>query len=73
MRSRTRRPTTAPWYVMPADHKWYRNWAVADVLVETLEEMDPQYPVARGTLGRQLDAVAAVGLGRVASADRPAP
>jgi PPK2 family polyphosphate:nucleotide phosphotransferase len=34
----------APWYVVPADDKDYRNWAVAEILVETLEEMDPQYP-----------------------------
>ena len=34
----------APWYIVPADHKWYRNWAVARLLIETLEEMDPRYP-----------------------------
>ncbi|RSM76976.1 polyphosphate kinase 2 family protein [Kibdelosporangium aridum] len=34
----------APWYVVPSDHKWYRNWAVSQLLLETLEEMDPQYP-----------------------------
>jgi len=34
----------APWYVVPADHKWYRNWAVGNILLETLEELDPQYP-----------------------------
>jgi PPK2 family polyphosphate:nucleotide phosphotransferase len=34
----------APWYVIPADHKWYRNWCVATTLIETLEDMDPQYP-----------------------------
>jgi PPK2 family polyphosphate:nucleotide phosphotransferase len=34
----------APWYVVPADHKWYRDWAVLTVLVETLRAMDPQYP-----------------------------
>jgi len=34
----------APWYVVPADHKWYRNWAVSNILIETLEEMDPRYP-----------------------------
>lgn len=34
----------APWYVVPADRKWYRNWAVASLLAETLEEMDPSYP-----------------------------
>jgi PPK2 family polyphosphate:nucleotide phosphotransferase len=35
----------APWYVVPADHKWYRNWAVTHLLTETLEELDPQWPV----------------------------
>jgi PPK2 family polyphosphate:nucleotide phosphotransferase len=34
----------APWYVVPADRKWYRNWAVSRIVVETLEAMDPQYP-----------------------------
>jgi PPK2 family polyphosphate:nucleotide phosphotransferase len=34
----------APWYVVPSDHKWYRNWAVSELLLETLEELDPQYP-----------------------------
>lgn len=35
---------TAPWYVVPADKKWYRNWVVDQVLLATLEEMNPQYP-----------------------------
>ena len=34
----------APWYVIPADRKWYRNWAVLNILVAALEEMDPQFP-----------------------------
>ncbi|HUP84337.1 MAG TPA: polyphosphate kinase 2 family protein [Acidimicrobiales bacterium] len=34
----------APWYVVPADHKWYRDWAVLSVIVDTMEQMDPQYP-----------------------------
>jgi PPK2 family polyphosphate:nucleotide phosphotransferase len=34
----------APWYVIPADRKWYRNWAVARILLETLTEMAPEYP-----------------------------
>jgi PPK2 family polyphosphate:nucleotide phosphotransferase len=33
-----------PWYAVPANHKWFRNWAVLRILVETLEAMDPQYP-----------------------------
>jgi PPK2 family polyphosphate:nucleotide phosphotransferase len=34
----------APWYVIPANRKWYRNWAVTDILVRTLERMAPKYP-----------------------------
>ncbi|MFD7446924.1 polyphosphate kinase 2 family protein [Streptomyces sp. NPDC059909] len=34
----------APWYVVPADRKWYRNWAVSRLLLEHLEALDPQYP-----------------------------
>jgi PPK2 family polyphosphate:nucleotide phosphotransferase len=34
----------APWYVIPADHKWFMRVAVAAVLVSTLAEVDPQYP-----------------------------
>jgi PPK2 family polyphosphate:nucleotide phosphotransferase len=35
----------APWYVIPADRKWYRNWAISTLLVETLERIDPRFPV----------------------------
>ncbi|MCW0211980.1 MAG: polyphosphate kinase 2 family protein [Pseudonocardia sp.] len=34
----------APWYVVPSDRKWYRNWAVAAILAETLDEMAPAFP-----------------------------
>jgi PPK2 family polyphosphate:nucleotide phosphotransferase len=34
----------APWYVVPGNRKWVRNVAVASLLVETLERMDPQLP-----------------------------
>lgn len=37
----------APWYVVPANDKDYRNWAVASILIETLEDMDPKYPQPR--------------------------
>jgi PPK2 family polyphosphate:nucleotide phosphotransferase len=36
--------SAAPWYIVPGDHKWYRQWAVARLLIETLSEMDPRYP-----------------------------
>ncbi|WP_229819108.1 MULTISPECIES: polyphosphate kinase 2 family protein [Streptomyces] len=34
----------APWYVVPADRKWYRNWAISTLLLEHLEALDPRYP-----------------------------
>jgi PPK2 family polyphosphate:nucleotide phosphotransferase len=34
----------APWYVVPSDDKAYRNWAIEQILHETLTEMNPQYP-----------------------------
>ncbi len=36
----------APWHVVPADRKWYRNWAVGRLLLEQLRGIDPQWPVA---------------------------
>jgi PPK2 family polyphosphate:nucleotide phosphotransferase len=34
----------APWYVVPANRKWYRNLVVSSILIDTLEDMDPRYP-----------------------------
>lgn len=34
----------APWYIVPSDHKWYRNLVVAEVLVEALRELGCEYP-----------------------------
>lgn len=34
----------APWYVVPANHKWYRDWVVASLLHDTLVGIDPQFP-----------------------------
>ncbi|MET8410971.1 PPK2 family polyphosphate kinase [Streptomyces sp. NPDC005195] len=36
----------APWFVVPADRKWYRNWAIGTLLLEHLEALDPRYPKA---------------------------
>ena len=36
----------APWYVIPANRKWFRDWAVMRILVDTLRAMDPKYPKA---------------------------
>ncbi len=34
----------APWYVVPGDHKWYRNWAVGQLLLEALQGMQLEWP-----------------------------
>jgi PPK2 family polyphosphate:nucleotide phosphotransferase len=34
----------APWYVIPANHKWFRNLAVSEILVEELDAMNLRYP-----------------------------
>lgn len=34
----------SPWYVVPADHKWYMRYLVSEILCDTLIDMDPQYP-----------------------------
>ncbi len=36
----------APWHVIPADKKWYRNLAIGHLLLDALEAMDPQWPKA---------------------------
>jgi len=36
----------APWYVVPADHKWYARWAVQQLLLTRLRALDPQWPPA---------------------------
>ena len=34
----------APWHVVPADRKWYRNWAITQLLCEQLEELGLRWP-----------------------------
>ncbi len=42
----------APWYIVPADHKWFRNWMVATKIVEKLESLKPKYPPPKEDLSR---------------------
>jgi len=44
----------APWYVIPANDKDYRNWAVAKIVRDTLADMDPQYPKPKLNIPRLL-------------------
>jgi PPK2 family polyphosphate:nucleotide phosphotransferase len=34
----------APWYVIPSNHKWFRNLAVSQIIADTLREMHPHWP-----------------------------
>ena len=34
----------APWYVIPSNRKWFRNWAISEIMVRTLEKLDLHYP-----------------------------
>lgn len=43
----------APWLMIPADRKWYRNWAVGTILHETLEAMDLGWPAAEFDVGEE--------------------
>ncbi len=36
----------APWFVVPANRKWYRNVAVLEIMVQTLEELNMKFPAA---------------------------
>jgi len=44
----------APWSVIPANHKWYRNWAISRILIDTLRDMNPTFPKAEGFEGIEL-------------------
>jgi PPK2 family polyphosphate:nucleotide phosphotransferase len=48
----------APWYVVPADRKWYRDWVIANLLVGALREMNPTYPPATFDVAEQRRLVA---------------
>ena len=44
----------APWYVIPADHKWFTRLAVAQVVVSTLRDLKPRYPEVSDQQRREL-------------------
>ena len=49
----------APWYVVPADHKWFSRLATAAVLVTALDAIDPKYPAADPAVRDQMTQVRA--------------
>jgi PPK2 family polyphosphate:nucleotide phosphotransferase len=50
----------APWYVVPGDRKWYRDWVIANLLVNALRDMNPTYPAATFDVAEQRRLVAAL-------------
>jgi PPK2 family polyphosphate:nucleotide phosphotransferase len=46
----------APWFVIPADHKWFARICASAIIVDTLIQLDPQYPTVSRSAKRQLNA-----------------
>ncbi len=46
----------APWYVVPADHKWFTHLVISAVIVDTLEELNPSYPKMDPAERKELEA-----------------
>ncbi|MEJ7596133.1 MAG: polyphosphate kinase 2 family protein [Planctomycetaceae bacterium] len=44
-----------PWYIVPGDQNWYRDLIVTSVIVETLKDMNPQYPTPPDVTGVVVD------------------
>jgi Polyphosphate kinase 2 (PPK2) len=57
----------APWYVVPADHKWFTRLVVADAIVETLEDLDPCFPPIDEEKRKELEEARAMMEGKVPS------
>jgi PPK2 family polyphosphate:nucleotide phosphotransferase len=43
--------STTPWHIAPCDNRWYRNYFIAKVVLDTLESMNPQLPILEKTNG----------------------
>ena len=46
----------SPWFVIPADNKWFTRLAVAAAIVDTLEELDLAYPKVDAQKKKELEA-----------------
>ena len=47
----------APWYVVPADHKWFTRLVVASAVIDALEKLELAFPVVDAAKRRELAAV----------------
>ncbi|SCG65692.1 hypothetical protein OG836_28360 [Micromonospora zamorensis] len=59
----------APWFVVPADRKWYRDWAVAHLLRETFDTLDLGYPAADFDVAQERERLLAGGPGAGGTAE----
>src|SRR6266536_2133335 len=41
----------APWFIIPSNHKWFRNLSISQIIARTMEEMDMQFPQPTVNLG----------------------
>ena len=57
-----------PWYIVPADHKWFMRYLVSQIIVDTLEDMNPQWPVLPESERAALEAYAPVLAGQTPAA-----
>ena len=63
----------APWYVVPADNKWFARLVVAAVLVDTLENLDLRFPKVEGETFKELEKVRAALLAEAPGVSAPKP
>jgi hypothetical protein len=42
----------APWYIIPANSKWFRNFAIANIIVKSLEDMKLRFPAPKIDLSK---------------------
>jgi PPK2 family polyphosphate:nucleotide phosphotransferase len=49
-----------PWYVIPADHKWFLRTAVAAIIVQHLSDLEPQYPTPSNEEQREMEEAVAL-------------
>jgi PPK2 family polyphosphate:nucleotide phosphotransferase len=46
----------APWFVVPADHKWFARLVVASVIIDALEKLDPKFPIISSSERQAMEA-----------------
>lgn len=45
----------APWYVLPADNKWYTRFLVSEIILQKMKEIDPQFPTLPKEVAAEMD------------------